>query len=76
MNLEIGKHKKIDGATKIVLDKHPLGLVVKVVDNDGNEIDGGHLVIINNSGIISRCPSVSDELGFQLNDKGRIRLCD
>lgn len=52
--------------------------VVKLVavDKDGNPYSAGNILYFNDNGTVTRCTDVDPELGFQLDELGRVKICD
>ena len=67
---------KLDNGKKVLLKFKKQGKDVTVIacDKQGKWITAGFLVRFSTSGDISIEPSVNNELGFQLDDRGRIRI--
>ena len=62
-------------STRVKLEDHGSGIInVVVVDKDGNRVDQGILFCLLPYGTIQRMPSVNPDLGFVLDDKGRIKF--
>ena len=51
-------------------------VTVIAVDEDGDRVDAGTLLTFKSNGTILRMHYVSDELGFAVDDKGRIEFED
>lgn len=49
------------------------GVVVHVVDEKGEHIEAGNLIKFRNDGGMERLGGVNDALGFQLDERGRIK---
>ena len=47
---------------------------VVVVNEKGRTLTSGHLLRFNNDGSVFTYPGVASELGFQLDDEGRIKV--
>ena len=63
--------------TRVKLEDDGSGIVTVVaVDKDGNRVDQGILFRLLPNGTIQRMPSVNPNLGFVLDDKGRIKFDD
>ena len=61
--------------TRVKLYDHGSGNVTVIaVDKDGNRVDQGILFCLLPNGTIQRMPSVNPDLGFVLDDKGRIKF--
>ena len=64
-----------ENITRVKLEDHGSGIInVVVVDEDGAQIDQGILFCLLPNGTIQRMPSVNPDLGFVLDDKGRIKF--
>ena len=63
--------------TRVKIHDHGGGIVTVIaVDKDGNRADQGILFRLLPNGTIQRMPSVNPNLGFVLDDKGRIKFDD
>lgn len=60
---------------RLALRQEGEGILVHVVDENGNHIDASNLVKFYSNGIIHRCSSVNKKLGFQLDSFGKIKGC-
>ena len=67
---------KLDNGKKVSLKFKKQGKDVTVIacDKQGKWITAGFLVRFNASGNILVEPSVNNELGFQLDERGRIKI--
>ena len=62
--------------TRVKLRDDSGNVTVIAVDKDGNRVDQGILFCLLPYGTIQRMPSVNPNLGFVLDDKGRIKFED
>jgi len=66
---------KIAPTTLVNLVDMPDGrLVLVAVGSDGVWLDGGKLLYLHKAGTIERIEGVNPDLGFYLDDRGRIEL--
>jgi hypothetical protein len=47
---------------------------IVAVDEDGDSVSGGNLILFKRDGTIQRCTSVNDGLGFKLDGNERIEV--
>ena len=74
MKFEIYEEGK-EEVTKIRLIRSEWGSVyVAAVDDDGKPLDGGHIVCLTEDGELSLCRGVDSKLGFQVDEKNRIKI--
>lgn len=79
MKLEIYDEKKVEEEKKVRLrlvknwDGH---ICLRAVDEDGDMIDRCALVYFSKEGHVGRYLGVNPDLGFDLDEKGRIKLDD
>lgn len=76
MKLEIYQEKPEEIKEQIVrlaLVQEGNGVLLHVVDKDGNRVECGNLIKFYNDGVISRSFAVNPSLGFQLNKRGQIK---
>lgn len=72
---EIYKEKEKEPLVRLRLLKDPIdGMVLAVVDSDGNRVMQGCLLLFTDNGRITRLSSVSTEFGLELDDAGRIEI--
>lgn len=51
------------------------GVYLAVVNEDGEPVAGGYLLVVDNDTMrVKRCDKVERELGFDLDEKGRIKF--
>ena len=68
-------HPEEENITRVKLEDHGSEIVTVIaVDKDGNRVDQGILFCLLPNGTIQRMPSVNPDLGFVLDDKGRIKF--
>lgn len=74
MKLEIYKQEKSieKQPVRLALEKTSEGISVIAVDEHGNPIPAGYLIRFKWDGTVLRNTNVSEELGFQFDNAGRI----
>ena len=61
--------------TRVKLEDHGSGIInIVVVDKDGNEVAKGNLFQLLPNGKIQRLRYVNPDLGFVLDDRGRVKF--
>ncbi len=75
MKFEIYNEKN-EEEKKVYLKLEKVGDTIHIiaVDELGDEYECGNLLHINSNGVIIRCTAIDPNLGFKLDENGRIKI--